>query len=231
MRHPLFAAAACAAAGSVLSFVAPAADAAVGFDDITFWAGGGENRAALVVDFNDGKTHESLVWGYRWDGAARGEDMFAAIVAADPLLFAKRKAFSWGNANLGIGYDADGDGFAISDGTTFDAAGIAAGSENQADGATSVDADDHYREGWFTGYFAYYTAGTNPYAGGAWVESQVGPGDRALADGAWDGLSFAPDFVGSLPGEPVAVPEPTAVAGVLAAAGFVLARRRRGGAR
>src|SRR5687767_13977061 len=136
--------------------------------------------------------------------------MFAAVVAADPRLFAKRKTFSFGPANLGIGYDTDGDGFGISDGTTFDpGTGIAQGIENQADGATATDPDDHYREGWFSAYFAYYTADTNPYsAGGTWSESQVGAITRTLTNGSWDGLSFAPNFAGTTPTQPIPVPEP-----------------------
>jgi hypothetical protein len=197
--------------------------AAVSFNDVQFWAGTGANRAALVIDFNDAKAPESLVWGYRWNGAATGEDMFVAVVAADPRLYAKRKAFSFGTANLGIGYDTNGNGFAISDGTAFDpVTGIAAGNENQADGATPTDPVDHYREGWNTGFFDYFTADANPYGGtGTWAESQVGAGSRNLVDGSWDGLSFAPDFAGVAPGEPTAaVPEPTA--GLLALGGGLM---------
>jgi hypothetical protein len=197
--------------------------AALSFNDVQFWAGTGANRAALVIDFNDAKAPESLVWGYRWNGAATGEDMFRSIVEADPRLYAKRKAFSFGTANLGIGYDTNGNGFSISDGTAFDPiTGIAAGDENHADGATPTDPADHYREGWNTGFFDYYTTDTNPYGGGTWTESQVGAGSRNLVDGSWDGLSFAPGFAGTTPDEPTAaaVPEPTS--GLLALTGGVL---------
>ena len=39
----------------------------ISFDSIKFWAGEGQNRAALVVDwyYEDSPT---LVWGFRWDG-------------------------------------------------------------------------------------------------------------------------------------------------------------------
>ena len=40
--------------------------------DIQLWAGTGANEAAMVIDWNDGKSDESLVWGYRWDGSATG---------------------------------------------------------------------------------------------------------------------------------------------------------------
>ena len=95
-------------------------------------------------------------------------------------------------------------------------------------------AADHYREGWFTGFFDYFNAASSPFGGGGtWTESQVGAGDRALTDGAWDGLSFAPNFTATSPDEPAAaaaaaVPEPTL--GLLAfvgAASFVASRSRR----
>lgn len=52
----------------------------VQFDKIRHWAGQGEKRAALVVQFNDGKKDVAYVWGYRWNGSASGEDMIRAIV-------------------------------------------------------------------------------------------------------------------------------------------------------
>ena len=225
------------AAALVLSsaFATPTAHAAISLDDVQFWTGTGNNRAALVIDFNDAKAPaESLVWGYRWNGSATGEDMLRAVIAADLRLYAKRKTFSFGTANLGIGYDSNNNGFAISDGTSFDPiTGIAAGDENHADGATPTDAADHYREGWFTGFFDYFTASASPFGGGGtWTESQVGAGDRALTDGAWDGLSFAPNFTATAPDQPTAaaaaVPEPTF--GLLAFAGaasLVVGRSRR----
>ena len=45
------------------------------FDDINYWVGEGENEAALVIDWNDAKAPQSLVWGYRWSDTATGEDM------------------------------------------------------------------------------------------------------------------------------------------------------------
>lgn len=58
----------------------------VDFDRIQHWAGKGSNRAALVIDFQDGKTEKAFVWGYRWDGQASGEDMVRAIAAASKSL-------------------------------------------------------------------------------------------------------------------------------------------------
>lgn len=60
----------------------------VDLEKVKFWAGEGENQAALVFQFNDKKGPENLVFGYRW---AAGEtktvkDALDAIIAADPRM-------------------------------------------------------------------------------------------------------------------------------------------------
>jgi hypothetical protein len=165
------------------------------FDDIQFWVGNGANRAALVIDWvDDSPDPPSLVWGYRWDGNARGSDMLLAIISADNRLFAKLGGAATNpNAVFGLGYDADGDGqFALDDGATFDKDGIAFTSP--ADLATSVDPDDYYAEGWFTGFWHYGVAAVNPYGDGAWADSHEGMATRMLTDGAWDSWTFSPSF-------------------------------------
>lgn len=56
------------------------------FDDILFWVGEGDNQAALVIDWQDGKEPQSLAWGFRWSGTATGQDLINAIVSADNRL-------------------------------------------------------------------------------------------------------------------------------------------------
>ncbi len=51
------------------------------FDDIRFWVGRGQNRAALVVYWSD--TALCLVWGYRFDGTSTGEQMLMAIARGE----------------------------------------------------------------------------------------------------------------------------------------------------
>ena len=59
----------------------------VDFDHIVHWAGEGEKRAALIIQFNDDKANgEAYVWGYRWNGSASGEDMLRAIARASRCL-------------------------------------------------------------------------------------------------------------------------------------------------
>ena len=77
------------------------------FDDIDFWVGEGENRAALVIRWNDGKKPDGLVWGYRWDGNATGADMLEAIATADPRLTILLQKTASGKIVGGIGYAED----------------------------------------------------------------------------------------------------------------------------
>lgn len=62
----------------------------VEWDKITHWAGdpAGENKCALVIDFQDGKSNQALVWGYRWNGNASGEDLLRAVAGQSSILTA-----------------------------------------------------------------------------------------------------------------------------------------------
>lgn len=208
------------------------------FNDIQLWAGAGSNQAAMAIDWVQGDTTQpALVWGYRWDGTASGEDMMRAIVAADPRLFAKLADFgAFGFGLTGFGYD-DGDAnFALDDGTSFNAAGIAVA--DPSDGAMAVDSGDRYAEGFFTGFWVYANATvdqngnpTNPYNGGSWTSSNTGMTDRILANGDWDSWAFSPDFNFDSTAEnpvaaPTAVPEPSSMA-LLAGGAFAFVYRRR----
>lgn len=70
----------------VLPTLAAQAGTEVDFDQIVHWAGEGENRAALIIQFNDEKSDAAYVWGYRWDGTATGEDMLRAVARASRCL-------------------------------------------------------------------------------------------------------------------------------------------------
>lgn len=180
------------------------------FDDVEFWVGSGANRAAIVIDWSDTTTDSpALAWGFRWDGTAFGRDMLKAVVAADDRLFAKIGGpVANPVAIYGLGYDASDDGqFALDDFTAFDDDGFATSAP--ADGAVSVDVADHYAEGWFTGFWHYGQADSNPYAGGTWVDAPLGMAGRPLSDGAWDSWVFTPSFnFASFAVNPVAAPAP-----------------------
>jgi hypothetical protein len=164
----------------------------------------------MAIDWYENQSEPpALVWGYRWDGTAHGNDMLTAVIAADPRLFAKLGG-SRGDANAvyGIGYDANGDGrFAIDDDTVFDAEGFAF--TGPADLAISSDAADYYAEGWFTGFWHYGVASSNPYDGARWSDIAVGMASRELTDGSWDSWTFSPTFnFASFAENPAAAPPP-----------------------
>lgn len=171
-------------------------------DDIQFWAGDGTNRAGLVIDWNAGANPRSLVWGYRWNGTATGMDMLQAVVTADPRLFAHMGRFSWGTSLFGIGYDLNlATGFSVTPALAFGANGLVVetGGDNAIDARVATDSADHFLEGWNSGFWAYYLR--NPESEG-WSSAMTGAEGRILADGAWDGLTFAADFDSSEPSEP-----------------------------
>jgi len=212
------------AAGIASAVCLSTASAGFSFSDIEYWVGDGANEAALVIDWNGGGAPVSLAWGFRWDGAATGQDMLTAVINADANLYGRFASFGFGEVIVGLGYDLDGDGFGISDGTDFGASGLAfAGT---SDGQTATDGDDYYAEGWNTGFWSYALGAGDPFDGGAWGGALVGFGDRALSDGDWDGYRFAPGFVSEDPRLPIAaVPAPAS--GLLLVGAFVCARRCR----
>lgn len=182
------------------------------FDDIQFWVGTGTNRAAVILQWNDGKSPASFAWGYRWNGSATGMQMLTAIAGATSI--EDQFGEPVGSANggdgrlkLGLVRYSFGDSvyaveFAPTDGTT------------------------RSRTDWFSGYWQYLIRGgtfeytnwgaTEPslydvpgaplYASNAWFSAPIGAGERNLIDGAWDAYSFAPSFATQAVIQPFAAP-------------------------
>jgi len=166
------------------------------FDDIAFWTGSGENRAAIVIDWDHASADDaSLVWGYRWTGERTGENLLRTVVGADPRLFFNHGAPGlFGLPVYGLGYDLNNDlAFALTDNTSFDELGFAETGIPDSPpqlAAVSTDPNDHYAEGFFTGFWHYAISAGNPFAGGSWHSSVSGLSSRQLADGDWDGWTF-----------------------------------------
>jgi hypothetical protein len=183
-------------------------------DNIEYWVGAGQNRAALVVQWNDGVTPVSVAWGYRWDGPATGLDMLRAIAgstrvedpAGDPV-----GAASGADSRLKLGLVEYSFGLSV-----------LSLEYSPSAGATRTQSD------WYSGYwqylicggnFEYYDwategtalydeAGSNTYESGAWTSSPIGAGDRPLIDGAWDAYAFAAEFFAEPLVQPVAAKLP-----------------------
>ena len=80
----------------------------VDFQSIRHWAGTGDKKAALIIQFNDGKDEVGYVWGYRWDGTASGEDMVRAVARASRSLTALvQYTGSMGSTLDGVGLSQD----------------------------------------------------------------------------------------------------------------------------
>jgi hypothetical protein len=105
---------------------------AISLDDIQIWTGSGTNRAALVIEWNSPAVFNSttvpapvatktMVWGYRFNGAATGTQMLEAIAAADPKLYVVADTDYGSTFVDGIGYNLTGRGLAgVTDGTDTD---------------------------------------------------------------------------------------------------------------
>jgi PEP-CTERM motif len=197
-------------------------------DDIAFWTGEGPNRAALVIQWNDGISPGSLAWGYRWSGNSTGLDMINAIAgnttvsnAGGGLIESQTGADS--RLALGVVRYSFGDSIFSIDYSGSDPA------------RTQADWESGYWEYLiFGGDFEYYnwgdsepsfynTPGSAFYSSVNWFSSPIGMGDRVLVDGSWDALSFAPGFAGQAVVQPVAVavPEPSAL-GLMGLGGLLL---------
>ena len=75
-------------------------------NDIQFWVGSGTNEAAFVIVFNDSKTPNALVWGYRWNGTKTMWQMLADVASEDPRFFYMGDGQTLG----GFGIDVNEDG-------------------------------------------------------------------------------------------------------------------------
>ena len=188
------------------------------FDSIQFWTGAGTNRAALVIQWNDGASPVSLLWGFRWIGEARGIDMLKAIAGstvsrddgqstflpdtstgADPRLALSLINYSFGKAVEALVF------------TDRDVV------RTQNDWSTG-----YWEYSIYGGTFDYYLydtegnsvvttysqTGTDTYSMVNWFSSPIGASDRVLVDGSWDAFSFAPNFLSTPVEAPSPIPPP-----------------------
>lgn len=185
--------------GTAQSQLRAAAAPSISFSDIKYWVGTGTNEAAFVVQWNDSKNPDALVWGFRWNGTATGTDMIKAIAKADQRLFTLLyQGTPQGTAVGGFGFDLDGQnlpGLYYNGNTSaplLPVNGIVNTTAYNFDGYTAIDTNDHWQSGWATnGYWSYWIK--NP-ANANFGYSGVGASSRVLQNGSWDVWNFNPSF-------------------------------------
>lgn len=207
--------------------VSPAS--AISLSDIPLWTGSGTNSAALVIEWSVPQSltystvpvpvaDKTLVWGYRFNGAATGTQMLRAVLATDPRLYVVADV-TFGTFVEGIGYNLSGNGIlGITDGsgTNLIADGFLTNATVDIDSAQPISSGDLYWGGLYGpnwevwnetndagGFLSSPNRGTNAYwtptdtvyysAGyqGQWEIAQGGLDDLALTNGSWIGFSVA----------------------------------------
>jgi hypothetical protein len=199
---------------------------AISTNDIQLWTGCGTNRAAMVIEWNcpevfNGTTvpapiaTKTMVWGYRFNGTATGTQMFNAILASDPRLYAVVINF-YGTFVEAIGYNLNGNGLiAVTDGTeSYNASaftgGILLNPNLDPDAAYTLNSGDLFWSGYFGpnwnlwnelndngGFPASPDRGSSPYwdpdtyTQGQWELSNYGLDGLTIQDGSWLGFSVA----------------------------------------
>ena len=170
------------------------------FDAIQYWVGTGSNQAAFVVQWNDSKNSDALIWGFRWDGEATGEDMLKAILKADHRLYSLLYQGAPGAITSigGLGYDLNGTktkGLYKGVDLTFPfypANGIINTKAYDFDNYTVIDTDDHWQSGWTNGKWSYWLKN----AGDAdFTNSNLEINQRILQNGSWDVWNYKPNNV------------------------------------
>jgi hypothetical protein len=170
------------------------------FNDVAYWVGSGQNRAVVVLQWNDGLNPASVAWGYRWDGEATGLDMLRAIAgttriedpAGDPV-----GSGAGADNRLSLGLVEYSFGLSV---LSLDYLPQAGPLRTQSDWFSGywqylIRGGNFEYDDWETGDTAVYdVAGSSIYAPQAWTSSPIGAGERPLIDGAWDAYSFAPGF-------------------------------------
>ncbi|WP_300672737.1 DUF5074 domain-containing protein [Soonwooa sp.] len=168
-------------------------------DDVVYWVGTGSKKAVLAVQWNDEKNPDALVWGFRWDGEATGEEMVKAIAKVDKRFYTLLyQGTQYGSAIAGIGFDLDGKGTVglyKNNNTTYPLYpldGIVNTTEYDFDKYKAIDANDHWQSGWYQGYWSYWVKDT---AEDDYGYSGVGATGRQLVDGSWDLWNYNVDMM------------------------------------
>ncbi|MGL4993633.1 MAG: hypothetical protein ACRC6R_05840 [Bacteroidales bacterium] len=163
-------------------------------DKIENWTGTGSKRAALLIQWEDEKKPDAMVWGYKWDGESNGEEMIIAIAKADPRFFIITNNGNWGLTIGGFGFDINQKNtITLTNGeiSREPIDGILEIENTEYDNWYTEDSEDHWASGWNSSYWSYSNreSYTEPFQYGS-----TSAKDRILEDGSWDGWYYCKDF-------------------------------------
>ena len=122
---------------------------AVSFSDINYWIGEGNVEAMLVIAWNDGKTPETLAWGYKGEEETTIVEMLNDVVKTDPRLFSLMRR-QGGYTVDGLGFDLNGENtvaLVVGGDTTYpqyNATGQFTATSNNFKKWECVDKEDHW---------------------------------------------------------------------------------------
>ncbi len=180
-------------------------------DDIQNWTGEGANKAALIIQWNDERETNAIVFGYRWDGLATGADMIKAVVKNNPRLYTLMQYTNvssptdpnGGYTINGFGWDADNDGdislmdskdgqlYTSEDGFFEHPRGynpeVGGSSDYDYDDWVAMDDGDYWGAGWYLNYWSYWVG----ELGSDLDYSSWGASGRVLEDGCCDGWNYS----------------------------------------
>ncbi len=196
---------------------------AISLDDIQLWTGSGTNRAGLVIEWNSPEVfnqttvaapvaNKTMVWGYRFNGTPSGTQMFTAILASDPKLYAVANE-TYGTFIVSIGYNLSGNGnIGITDGTHTDyfTNGYQTNATVGVDAAAPLNSGDLFWSGYYGPNWQVWTEtndvggfedspnrGSAPYwntvtsSQGQWAYAEDGLDELVVTNGSWLGFSVA----------------------------------------
>lgn len=117
--------------------------------DIASWTGEGDTEVALVIAWNDGRSPEALVWGYRGTVETTVIAMLNEVVKADPRLFSLTRRQGGYTAD-GLGFDLNGENtvaLVVGGNTTYpkyQTSGLFTSTPGNYNRWTCTDEEDHW---------------------------------------------------------------------------------------
>lgn len=117
--------------------------------DIASWTGEGDTEVSLVIAWNDGRSPEALVWGYRGTVETTVITMLNEVVKADPRLFSLTRR-QGGYTVDGLGFDLNGENtvaLVVGGNTTYpkyQTSGLFTSTPGNYNRWTCTDEEDHW---------------------------------------------------------------------------------------